>query len=121
MQGYHDIEIIEWLHFRFSTSRDENADPPTLATINHSGANQYPSDIIDYLQKEVQLGVTIGPFIIPPFLGNIGISPLNTRVKCDTSKRRVILDLSFPPGKSVNDAIDKDTYCGQPLNYSTLP
>ena len=115
LQGYHDIEIIEWLRFGFSISRDENADPPTLATINPSGANQYPSDIIDYLQKEVQLGVTIGPFIIPPFLGNIGISPLNTRVKCDTSKRRVILDLSFPPGKSVNDAIDKDTYCGQPI------
>ena len=38
----------------------------------------------------------------------------------DGSKRRVVLDLSFPPGKSVNDGIPKDSYLDQPFHL-TLP
>ena len=30
----------------------------------------------------------------------------------------MILDLSFPPGHSVNDAIDKDYYCGLPIKLT---
>ena len=38
----------------------------------------------------------------------------------DGSKRRVVLDLSFPPGKSVNNVIPNDTYLDQPFHL-TLP
>ena len=79
--SYHDQEVIEWLTYGFSISRDSTAVPPIPACKNHAGANQYPQHIADYLQKEVRLGATIGAFSIPPLLGNIGISPLNTRPK----------------------------------------
>ena len=64
----------------------------------------------------------MGPFTIPPFVNRIGISPLSTRPKCESMERRIILDLSFLPGHSVNDGINKDFYCGTPikLTYPTI-
>ena len=47
-----------------------------------------------------------------PFERGVGISPLSTRPKKGTEERRVILDLSFPIGGSVNDGVPKDTYMG---------
>ena len=41
------------------------------------------------------------------------VSPLNTTEKRDSDERRVIMDLSFPPGGSVNDRIPKDSYLGE--------
>ena len=43
----------------------------------------------------------------------IGISPLSSRPRKDSLRRRVILDLSFPFGNSVNDGIDKHVYCNE--------
>ena len=51
------------------------------------------------------------PFTIPPFMGRMGISPLSTRPKKDSDQRRVIMDLSYPPGLLVNDGISKFEYC----------
>jgi hypothetical protein len=45
------------------------------------------------------------PFKNNPFVNELKISPLNTVTKRDSPERRVILDLSFPSGKSVNDHI----------------
>ena len=41
------------------------------------------------------------------------MSPLSTREKRDSTDRRVIMDLSFTPGQSVNDKIEKGTYLGK--------
>ena len=49
-----------------------------------------------------------------PFQDRGVVSPLNTVPKKDSSDRRVVLDLSFPMGESVNDAIPKDSYLGIP-------
>lgn len=46
-------------------------------------------------------------------------SPLQTVPK-DGSKRRVVLDLSFPPGTSINDGIPKDSFLDEPFRL-TLP
>lgn len=46
------------------------------------------------------------------------ISPLNTVTKRDSPERRVILDLSFPSGKSVNDHISKEFYLGEKVELS---
>ena len=64
----------------------------------------------------------MGPFMVPPFINNIGVSPLTTREKRDSVECRVIMDLSFPPGGSVNDFIPGDDYLGQPieLKYPTI-
>jgi hypothetical protein len=59
--------------------------------------------------KEASYGAIIGPFDKNLFPYHFKISPLNT-VSKDTLERRVILDLSFPAGNSVNDYISKDNY-----------
>jgi hypothetical protein len=59
--------------------------------------------------KEASYGAIIGPFDKNLFPCHFKISPLNT-VSKDTRERRVILDLSFPAGNSVNDYISKDNY-----------
>ena len=122
LEDYHDKDLIEWLKYGFSISRDDDADDPTPNTVNHLGATLFPESIDAYIEKEIRLGATMGPFTIPPFLSRIGISPLSTRPKKDSSERRVILDLSFPETKSVNSGINKDFYCGKPvkLTYPTI-
>jgi hypothetical protein len=42
----------------------------------------------------------------------------NNVTKKDSSERRVILDLSFPPGCSVNDNISKDIYLGEKIEVT---
>ena len=50
------------------------------------------------------------PFKQLPFHCNV--SPFLTRDKPNSNNRRVILDLSFPPGNSVNAGVPKDRYLG---------
>ena len=49
------------------------------------------------------------------------MSPLNTVPKSDV-ERRIIADLSWPEGSSLNDAISKTQYLGQEieLHYFTI-
>ena len=96
---YKDRELIEWLTFGFPVSRVVLAPDPTPASCNHLGATLYPEVIDEYVNNEVRLGALIGPFTVPPFISRIGISPLSSRPKKDTGKRRVILDLSYPFGE----------------------
>ena len=48
--------------------------------------------------------------LIQPF--DCHISPFVTRDNPNSDKRRVILDLIFPPGQSVNDGVTRDEYLG---------
>ena len=79
---------------------------------NHKGATEYPEHLKKYIQKEASYGAVMGPYDKIPFAHNIGISPLSTRPKKESQECRVILDLSFPIGTSVNDGILKDSYLG---------
>ena len=58
----------------------------------------------------------LGPFKANPFNAGIKISPLNTVPKSDSSERRVILDLSYPKGASVNDFISKEFYLDEKID-----
>ena len=50
------------------------------------------------------------------------VSPINTVPKASLDERRVIVDLSWPLGGSVNDGISKDTYLGEiiDLHYASV-
>ena len=122
LQDYEDREVIDWLTFGFPISRSDEFPDPTPAECNHRGATLFPEVIDEYIRSEIACGDTMGPFSIPPFINRIGVSPLSTRPKRETGKRRIIMDLSFPMGASVNDGIDKDWYCGTPikLTYPTI-
>ena len=52
------------------------------------------------------------PFYKVAFPFPCHFSPCLTRDKPNSKSRRVILDLSFPPGQSVNDGVPKDKYLG---------
>ncbi|CAC5385337.1 unnamed protein product [Mytilus coruscus] len=80
---------------------------------NHSGARDFAKDIDKYIKKEVGYGAVLGPFASNPFNDHLVISPLNSVPKANSEERRVIMDLSFPKGKSVNDGIYKNVYLGK--------
>ena len=79
---------------------------------NHKGAEEYPNEMLEYLNKESKNATIIGPFKESPFTSGIKISPLNSLPKKDTTKRQVFLDLSFPLNAAVNNFVSKDEYLG---------
>ena len=85
---------------------------PHITLKNHKGASEYPESLRGYILKERSHRAVMGPFKKVPFQSKVRISPLSTRPKKDTQDRRIILDLSFPIGDSVNDGIPKDSYLG---------
>ena len=66
-----------------------------------------------YIATELGHGALLGPFNGPP-TNNCHFSPLMTRVKKDSRFRRVIIDLSWPRGQSVNDGISRTEYVSLP-------
>ena len=122
LQDYEDGDLVEWLTFGFPVSRADDIRDPIPANSNHLGATMFPDQVDAYIEKEIRLGATMGPFSVPPFMNRIGISPLSTRPKRNSAQKRVILDLSFPENASVNFGIKKDEYCGTKikLEYPTI-
>ena len=70
------------------------------------------------MNKELDFNAILGPFQENPFICNICVSPLNTVSKKDSEERRIILDLSYPKDKSVNDFVSKDFYLGNRINLT---
>ena len=85
------------------------------AKANCPSALEQPAVIADYLAKEVSLGRVFGPTSVPP-LENVQLSRFGVIPKKDGGWR-LILDLSFPCGHSVNDGINKEEFT---LTYSKV-
>ena len=90
-----------------------------MSNITHQFAGYFDT----YLQKELGERAILGPFEhnVPSTVLNI--SPLNTAPKKGVADdRRVIMDLSWPKGRSVNDGIFKDHYLGNAclVHYPSL-
>ena len=83
----------------------------TVWSGNWKSALDNGSVVRDYLATEVALGRKAGPFNQPLFATYVG-SPMGIVIKkhSDSVKYRIIHDLSWPPGDSVNDHIDPDLY-----------
>ena len=102
------------LLIRFGFPLDFDRDMTLLSHQNHTSAKIYPQYIQSYLDEEVQYKAILGPFQDPP-MRDLPISPMMTREKPNAPHRRVIIDLSFPFGQSVNSGITKDTYLCTPF------
>ena len=120
MKDYHNNKLVEYLTFGFPLSLRQVTHLSNTVVNNHYLAKQFPSDAQHYLYKEISLGAILGPFNKVPFK-KIHCSPLLTRPK-DNGKRRVILDLSFPRGASVNDTVVREIFDGTPftLKFPTV-
>ena len=118
LRGYRDDRIVQYLEFGWPIGIDRQV---TLLShpVNHASAMAHPADIEHYISTELGHGALLGPFAGPPATG-CHYSPLMTRNKKDSKFRRVIIDLSWPKGLSVNDGISRTDYIDGPLTI-TLP
>ena len=75
-----------------------------------------------YLATVHSNNTLLGPFFTNPFPDRTASSPLNSIPKRDSDEHRVILNISFPSGHSINNGIDKDHYLGMmiDLTYPTI-
>ena len=97
-----DQTLVPKLEFGFPVGYMGNQPPDTKAT-NHSSATNFPSHVDKFIELEHK--AIMGPFENSPFSPWYRTNPLMTRPKRDSQDRRVILDLSYPEGASVNAQI----------------
>ena len=96
--------------------------PPSIDFRCHKGARDYPTHVSAYLKTETACRRMAGPFKRNPLSVDLNYSPMNTVPKDESEERRIIVDLSWPLGESVNDSISKDIYLGEKmeLRYTTI-
>ena len=116
LQSYPDKHIVDFIEFGWPIGIDRTA-PLVSETNNHPSARDYPRDVEHYIATELGHAAMLGPFggttAIP-----CQFSPLMTRPKKGSIFRRVIIDLSWPRGASVNDAISRTEYIDGPMTIS---
>ena len=118
LRDYRDGIIVQFLEYGWPINYDFHADPIS-SDRNHSTAQEFPETIDNYICTEVAHGALAGPFLDCPFNNGLVISPLHTVPKKGHSNaRRVVLDLSHPPGHSVNDGISNNTYIEEDLQLT---
>ena len=108
LSDYPDKHLLQYLKFGFPLSITNPQALSNQTTNNHHSATQFPKAVKEYIQQEKAHEALIGPAkdIQCP---HIHCSPLLTRPK-DTDKRRIILNLSYPRGQSVNDMVDRNKF-----------
>ena len=75
---------------------------------NWPSATQFRSHIAKVIKDDIALGRKLGPFDHAPS-PNFVASPMGAFQK-HSGKLRIIQDLSWPPGRSVNDFISREDY-----------
>ena len=83
---------------------------------NHSSVLQHKKVVQRKLSKELSLGRIAGPFLSPPF-DSYQSSPLGVVLKKEPNAFRIIHDLSYPEGNSINEHIPKEFTT---VRYETL-
>ena len=120
LRDYSDKRIIQYIKFSFPLPLIDPHELNNTKVTNHFPACQYPKQVQEYTDKEIELGALLGP------VDNVNdnqfhCSPLLTRPK-DINKRRVILNLSHPYGHSVNSHVDANRFDASPfiLKFPTV-
>lgn len=109
-----DNRLIDYLTFGFPLSISEQA-VCNNSVDNHASSKKFPDQVIEFFQAEINHNAMLGPFDTRP-LEPLHVSPLMSRDK-PNGKKRIIVDLSYPPGQSVNDKVTED-YDGVPFKLS---
>ena len=107
---YWDWQLPLLIKYGFPLDFDRNIHL-TLDKINHKSATGYPDHVDTYLKEEIENKAMLGPFKAPP-IDNLHVSPFMTREKLNSLNKRVIIDLSWPIGESVNAGVTPDKYLG---------
>ena len=82
-----------------------------MISSNHRSATANPAPVAQELERELSPNSKAGPFL-PPTFSNSVWSPMGAIPKkhLQPPKWRIINDLSWPAGQSVNDAFSKELY-----------
>ena len=115
---YPDKFLYQYLKFGFPLSVTNTDGLNNSNVSNHPSALAYPNAVQNYLDKETSCGAMLGPVdhIDSEYYH---CSPLLTHPK-DREKRRVILNLSYPYGTSVNDKADKLNFDCRHLKFPSI-
>lgn len=102
--------VLDGLQYGFKLGFQQSRLKLKSTKKNKLSATQHPTVIDDYLANEVALGRVAGPYARPP-LPNLQVSSFGViPKKGQPGKWRLIVDLSSPPGGSVNDGIDRNDF-----------
>lgn len=120
LADYSDKLVCDLLQYGFPLGcvRELSALDTPKRNMNHKGAREFPLELNKYFVKEIKSKTVLGPFKFNPFDIPMLISPLNSVPKKDTTERRIILDLSYPKNKALNDTINKDEYLGEKVHLT---
>ena len=113
LSGYHNSSLSDFLEYGWPIGYTSLATPASTHN-NHGSAVAAPEVIQAYLDKEQNLGSLCRPFNANPLTKDLIIFSMQI-VYSRSGKSRAVVDLSFPPGSSVNDGIPKDTYLDELL------
>ncbi len=118
MQHCPNIELKEQVFHSLIYGADIECSGPDCGRVcdNWPSANDHAEDVTLSIDKNVNLGRVLGPWTEPP-CDNFIASPIGAFLRHGTSKIRVIHDLSFPPGESINDFIDPERFT---LQYASV-
>ena len=86
---------------------------------NWNSAHKHSDIVYNTLLSDVAKGTKAGPFSHPPFSTFIG-SPLGVFPRKRPGKYRLIHDLSWPPGQSVNDYISSEDSSVQYISFDDI-
>ena len=112
LHDYHDNRIVDYLEFGWPSSFVHSA--PLMSTFkNHQSGVEYSDHVRTYLQVELGINAILGPFVSPPVVP-LHLSPIMTRPKKESEIRRIVVDLSWLRGMSINDGIPVNEYLGSP-------
>ena len=95
--------MLDYLRYGFPLCVHYDTFQHTCSTVNHLSARHFPDDVNIYFSTELTHNSTAGPFESVLF-DKFYVSPLLTQAKSNDS-RRVIVNLSFPEGQSVNSNV----------------
>ena len=112
LQGYPDQQfahtIVEGIRDGFHIGYNRSRGQPTSASRNMRSALEHQDVVSTYIARERALGRVLGPFTRPPFqdfcISSFGVIPKRNQ----PGKWRLIMDLSSPDGRSINDGIEPD-------------
>ncbi|KAI8486041.1 hypothetical protein Bbelb_361410 [Branchiostoma belcheri] len=112
LDTYPDSRLVDFLEFGFpiNIQPDLYSQPLNLSFSNHRSALDHPDHVDEFFTTELSHDAISGPYPAKPFPFTVTPVPLQTVEKRGSARRRVVVDLSFPPGRSVNDAIPSDYY-----------
>lgn len=114
---YSIIKQHKFLQFGWPIGYNNEIAPATT-TENHLSALFHLKSMENFVATELKHDALLGPFEEEPFSSWFRTSPHMSRVKKASEERRIIVDLSFPQGTSVNDVINPSNHLGINITYS---